>query len=46
MVPDIEIMMGYIIEVIITDMMIQDVAENHQVMVIVQIDVTVQGVVS
>ena len=43
MVPDIGIMMHNITEVIITDMMIQYVAENHQVMVIVQIDLTVQG---
>ena len=41
MVPDIGIMMDNITEVIITDMMIQYVAENHQVMV--QIDLTVQG---
>ena len=44
MVPDIGIMMDSITEVIITDMMIQkDVAENHQDMVIVQIDLTAQG---
>ena len=42
MVPDIGIMMDNITETIITDMTIQDVAENHQVMVIVQIDLTVQ----
>ena len=35
--------MDNITEVIITDMMIQDVAENHHVMIIVQIDLTVQG---
>ena len=44
MVPDIGIMMDSITEVIITDMMIQkDMAENHQDMVIVQIDLTAQG---
>ena len=43
MVPDIGIMMDNITELIITDMMIRYVAENHQVMVIVQIDLTVQG---